>query len=195
MGWLKFVLQCQQDVKKNFLLLSSSSNLKMYFHFCIGGIFLGGYLGYCISIIYTAFTDLSILRALFLLSHCLISIGTVLAAFFVENYKPARILFCVVYDSSVQEINTSEYLLSMLVSLIVAEYISTMLTAYGSCFVLMYYCIYLVYLWNPIYMLLGCGGFCAINFLCNAYRYIFVVKPAREKMRKQQEQESLNIEP
>lgn len=157
-----------------------------HIYFLIGGLFLGGYLGYCVSILQSAWQTMSSLKFSLYFLHTLTCCLTVLSIFLIESHKNLRKLFPLIYRST-DSINPQEFLLSLLASLIISDYTSSMLTIYISLFIYLYYNIYLLISISPTHFFIGLGFFIILNFLCNLYRVRYILP----RLKKQQEEQSL----
>ena len=169
------------------MLPEQGIGLKSHFYFCLGGLFLGATTGYNCSVISNTWNSLSTLRAVLMLVHCLICIGTVWTVFFVENTRGVRRIFMLLFDASITEPRLHEFISSMVVSMVLADYVGTMAIMYFGFFGCMYYIAYRIYIWKTTACYLGFAAFGIINCGCNIFRYFYYIRPKNLKEKDEDE--------
>jgi hypothetical protein len=169
------------------LLLQDSGNfLDKYKYFWLGGLYLGAYTGYSLSVIVKCWYELEYINSLLLIGHQISAWAIMIVLFISETHQKFREIFIVPYGSKITRLNMKEFLISIPVGIILSDYASTVGIIYLGFFLIMYYCIYLFYSWKPEFFIIGGVLFCATNFIVNFYRY-FVLKPKLRKIKEDEE--------
>ena len=174
------------------MLPEKGIGISSHFYFCIGGLILGAVTGYNSSVIFYTWSSFSLLRAILMLVHCIVCIGTVWVVFLVENLRGTRRIFMLLFDSSITQPRLYEFLSSLAVSIVLADYVSTMAIMYFGFFSCMYYIVYRIYLWKPMAFIVIFAGFCISNSVCNIFRYYYFIRPKLLK-EKEEDKESERI--
>ena len=149
------------------------------------GLYLGGFYGLTDSMIQNAW-ELPTLKFWILTSHCLTCFGTAAVIILSDCTYVARDMFTMVFNSPDTKISIKELLLSIVCSLIIADYITTIGMIYIGFFLNMYYYVYLIIISYPYLAGAGLGGCMIINFLVNIYRF-FYLKPKLLEKRAEEE--------
>jgi hypothetical protein len=137
------------------------------------GLYLGGFYGLTVSIINNAW-ELPTLKFWILTSHsvsCFVSAVVIILA---ECSFVARDLFSVVFNSPDTKISIKEILLSMICSIIIGDYITTIGIIYLGFFLNIYYYAYLIIMAYPYFAGVGVGLCLITNFLVNIYRFCYL---------------------
>lgn len=177
---------------RNFNIFSENESFMKSLLSCwLIGLYLGGFYGLTESMIQNAW-DLPPMKFWMLTSHCLSAFCSAVVIIFADCAYIARDLFTMVFNNSDTKISIRELITSIVCSLIVADYITTIGIMYLGFFLTMYYCVYLFIMAYPYLAGVGVGGFCILNFLINVFR-IFYLGPKLKQ--KKIEDDSLEVVP
>ncbi|CAG9310559.1 unnamed protein product [Blepharisma stoltei] len=174
-------------VSQGIFSMFSFQNNKFY---CIAGLIIGGYSGYNLSIVYTAYSKMKFSITISFLINSIASIVTTLIITGFENSKTLRNFLPFFYPDT-NPWTVSSFLRSLYTCMVIGEYVGLMAMLYLGFFEIMYFVSYEIASYIGWWWILGGVGVCCCMNAIASYQQAMLRR--RRKLEKQEEIELNNF--